>query len=78
MLKSTAACLSALVSIIIIMGDMSKKEELLLCVLPFPEPADIIAQIRENHPHFRVVYRQINFTEFKSPIDVADAVPEGK
>jgi hypothetical protein len=77
MLKSTATRLSALVSII--MGDASsKKEELLLCVLPFPEPADIIARIRENHPHVKVVYHQINFTNFKSPIDVANAVPEGK
>jgi len=77
MLKSATARLSTLTSIV--MGDASfMKEEFLLCVLPFPEPTDIIARIRKNHPYFKVVYRQINFTSFKSPIEVADAVPEGK
>ncbi len=61
------------------MGDASfKKDEVLLCVLPFPEPAAIISRIRENHPRIKVIYRQIQFTTFKSPIDVPDSVPEGE
>lgn len=77
MLKSATARLSALTSAI--MGDVSsKKEEVLLCVLPFPEPADIIARIRENHPYVKVVYRQITLASIKAPMKLADAVPEGK
>jgi hypothetical protein len=61
------------------MGDASsKKEDVLLCVLPFPEPADIISRIRENHPRIKVVYRQIQFTSFKAPIDLPENVPEGE
>jgi hypothetical protein len=62
-----------------IMGDASsKKEDVLLCVLPFPEPADIIGRIRKNHPWLKVVYRQIQFTNFRAPIELTDNVPEGE
>jgi hypothetical protein len=61
------------------MGDASsKKEEVLLCVLPFPEPADIISRIRKNHPRIKIIYRHITFTSFKAPIEVPDTVPEGE
>jgi hypothetical protein len=61
------------------MGDASsKKEDVLLCVLPFPEPADIISRIRENHPRIKVVYRYIRFTSFAAPIGPIDDVPEGE
>jgi hypothetical protein len=77
MLRSAIERLSALTSSI--MGDASsKKEEVLLCILPFPEPADIIARIHESHPYIKVIYRYIPFTTFKSPIEGADAVPEGE
>jgi hypothetical protein len=60
------------------MGDVSSMiEDVLLCVLPFPEPADIIARIGKNHPHIKVVYRQMTFARFQAPMKLAEAVPEG-
>ena len=53
-------------------------EEVLLCVLPFPEPVDIIKRIREQHPRFKVIYHHKQFSSFKAPITPKDNVPEGE
>ena len=41
-----------------IMGDAGPpNEECILCILPFPEPTEILAKIQKEHPNVRIIYR---------------------
>ena len=48
----------------------------LLLILPFPEPADILDRIRQNHPQFKITYRHVPYTDTPFIADIK--IPKGK
>jgi len=55
------------------MGDASPPRELILAIIPFPEPTELIEKIKKKHPNVDFAYVQRAF----SPKAITDAVPDG-
>ena len=57
-------------------GGEEKKPENLLIILPFPEPSDIIAHLKEKHPSLSSIrYIDTEFTD--APWQHEHKIPEG-
>jgi hypothetical protein len=74
-----AAVTTRLSALISSMGDASMRAsegEVLLCLLPFPEPKDIMERIRNAHPKVKIIYRSIYFKGGIS--NVTESPPDGQ
>jgi hypothetical protein len=55
------------------MGDATPPREHILCIIPFPEPTEIIKRIQKKHPNVDFSY----IKHFSFPKTETDAVPDG-
>lgn len=47
----------------------------LLLILPFREPVDILDRIKQNHPHFKITYHHVPYTD--TPFIADTEIPKG-
>lgn len=45
------------------MGDAGPEPENLLVILPFREPTEVFERIRKNHPHIKITFKRLIFTD---------------
>ena len=56
------------------MGGGAEPEHMLV-ILPFEEPTAIFDRIRKNHPHIKITFKRLNFTE--TPWKETQEIPKG-